>query len=339
MNVQQALWYMIEKIHFNDYDFKDEFIEMIKTNSEYDGLYDILYLSICKKFNMLRNSWNEIKSSNPYPLVQLLINNYNSHNTFFEFEEDYNYAKQTLALIYEELDKIFEGNKYNSEPHTNILILFSYVLTRKIEEVHKYPDNPIVQKCVSFLDMNKVIGTRNSDSAFAHNQLTTVIIPNTVTNIGNSAFRDNKLTTVTMSNTVTYIGDNAFLDNVLITVTIPPTVQNIGNYAFAHNKLTTVTIPETVKFIGNYAFSDNELTDVNILGTVESIGFGAFSDNRLSSIKKIIGEIIRNKDIFGKQKQSLPLVRQSLPLVRQSLPLVRQSLPLVRQSLPLVRQS
>jgi hypothetical protein len=48
MNVQQALWYMIEKIHFNDYDFKDEFIEMIKTNSEYDGLYDILYLSICK---------------------------------------------------------------------------------------------------------------------------------------------------------------------------------------------------------------------------------------------------------------------------------------------------
>ena len=55
MNVQQALWYMINKTHFNDYDFTDEFIEMIKMNSEYDGLYDILDLTICKKFNLHRN--------------------------------------------------------------------------------------------------------------------------------------------------------------------------------------------------------------------------------------------------------------------------------------------
>jgi hypothetical protein len=55
MNVQQALWYMIEKIHLNDFDFTDEFIEMIKTNSEYDGLYDILDIIICKKFNLQRN--------------------------------------------------------------------------------------------------------------------------------------------------------------------------------------------------------------------------------------------------------------------------------------------
>jgi hypothetical protein len=46
MNDQQALWYMIEKINFKDFDFTDEFIQMIKTNSEYDGLYDILDLSI-----------------------------------------------------------------------------------------------------------------------------------------------------------------------------------------------------------------------------------------------------------------------------------------------------
>jgi len=182
MNVQQALWYIINKIHFNDFDFTDEFIEKIKTIPEYDGLYDILDLSICKKFNMLRNSWKEIKTSNPYPLVQLLINNYNLHNTFFEFEEDYNYAKQTLALIYEELDKIFEENKDNSEPHTNILILFSYVLTRKIEEVHKYLDHPIIQKCVSFLDMNKVIGTRNIELIKKQTDIFEEKYPNVATN-------------------------------------------------------------------------------------------------------------------------------------------------------------
>ena len=182
MNVQQALWYMINKTHFNDYDFKDEFIEMIKTKPEYDGLYNILDLSICKRFNLLRNSQKEIKTSNPYPLVQLLINNYNLHESMFQFEEEYNYAKQTLALIYEELDKIFEGNKDNSEPHTNILILFSYVLTRKIEEVHKYLDHPIIQNCISFIDMNKVIGTRNIDLIKKQTDIFEEKYPNVATN-------------------------------------------------------------------------------------------------------------------------------------------------------------
>jgi len=182
MNVQQALWYMIEKIHFFSYDFTDEFIEMIKTKPEYDGLYDILDLTICKKLNSQRNSQKEIKTSNPYPLVQLLINNYNLHKSMFQFEEDYNYAKQTLALIYEELDKIFEENKDNSEPHTNILTLFSYVLTRKIGEVHKYLDHPIIQKCVSFFDMNKVIGTRNIELIKKQTDLFEEKYPNVATN-------------------------------------------------------------------------------------------------------------------------------------------------------------
>ena len=163
MNVQQALWYIINKTHFNDYDFTDEFIEMIKTNPEYDGLYDIMDLTICKKFNLQRNLHKEIKTSNPYPLVQLLINYYNSYESIFQFEEDYNYAKQILAIIYEELDKIFEENKDNSEPHTNILMLFSYALTLKIEEVHKYLDHPNIQKYIAYTNMNKIFGTKNID--------------------------------------------------------------------------------------------------------------------------------------------------------------------------------
>lgn len=163
MNVQQALWYMINKTHYNDYDFTDEFIEMIKTNPEYDGLYDILDLTICKKFKWNRNLQKEIKTSNPYPLVQVLINYYNSHESIFQFEEDYNYDKQILEMIYEEIDKIFEVNKDNSDPHTNILMFFSYALTRKIQVVHKYLDHPIVQKCIAYTDMNKIFGTKNID--------------------------------------------------------------------------------------------------------------------------------------------------------------------------------
>ena len=54
-NVNSQLWDVEDKLRECEEkgDFTDEFIEMIKTNPEYDGLYDILNLSICKKFNMI----------------------------------------------------------------------------------------------------------------------------------------------------------------------------------------------------------------------------------------------------------------------------------------------
>ena len=161
MNVQQALWHIIEKTSFNDFDFTDEFIEMIKTNPEYDGLYDILNLRICRKFNIKKNLQKEIKTSNPYLLVQQIINFYNLSNLIFQFEENNNSIKKTLDIIYEEIDKIFKEDKDNMEPHTNILIMFSYVLELSSLQSHRYINNPIIQKCIAFANMNKVINTNN----------------------------------------------------------------------------------------------------------------------------------------------------------------------------------
>jgi hypothetical protein len=45
---------------------------------------------------------------------------------------------------------------------------------------------------------------------FAHNQLTSVIIPNSVTEIGPCAFDDNPLTRVTIGTNVTIKANNAF---------------------------------------------------------------------------------------------------------------------------------
>ena len=161
MNVQQALWHIIEKTYFDDYDFTDEFIEMIKTNPEYDGLYDILNLHICKRFNTKKNLWKEIKTSNPYPLVQQIIDIYNSAYTIFQFEEHNNFVKNTLDMIYEEIDKIFKEDKDNMDPHTNILIMLSYTLEITLLQSHKYPEHPIIQKCIAFTDMTKIFMTRN----------------------------------------------------------------------------------------------------------------------------------------------------------------------------------
>ena len=161
MNVQQALWHIIEKTHFNDFDFTDEFIEMIKTNPEYDGLYDIIDLWICCNFNIKKNVWKEIITSNPYPLVQQIINIYNLNYSLFQFEEANDFSKKTLNMIYEEIDKIFEEKKDNSEPHMNILIMLSYVFECITLQSHKYINNPIIQKCIAFADVKKITKTRN----------------------------------------------------------------------------------------------------------------------------------------------------------------------------------
>jgi hypothetical protein len=81
---------------------------------------------------------------------------------------------------------------------------------------------------------------------FSNKLLTSVIIPNSVTSIGNYAFSNNDLTTLTIPNSVTSIGNLAFSDNHdLTTLTIPNSVTSIGNLAFSGNyELSNVTMPQ-----------------------------------------------------------------------------------------------
>ena len=109
-----------------------------------------------------------------------------------------------------------------------------------------------------------------------------LVIPNSVTSIGNYAFFDcDDLISVTIPNSVTSIGGGAFSScSGLTSVTIPNSVTSIGNSAFSVcSGLTSVTIPNSVTSIGPSAFSYCKgLTSVTIPNSVTSIGGGAFSD-------------------------------------------------------------
>jgi hypothetical protein len=146
-------------------------------------------------------------------------------------------------------------------------------------------------------------------NAFAGNQLTSVIIPDSVTTINVSAFSDNPgflsinissenpnyssvdgvvydkagtalliwpigKTPVSILNTVTSIGNAVFMDFGLTSITIPDSVTVIGNNAFMNNQLTTVIIPNSVRRIGAGAFSGNQLNSFTIGANVE-LGNGA----------------------------------------------------------------
>ena len=100
------------------------------------------------------------------------------------------------------------------------------------------------------------------------NEITNLIIPNSVTSIGVHAFDGcSGLTSVTIGNSVTNIGEGAFYScSGLTSVTIPNSVTSIGGGAFyGCSGLTSITIPNSVISIGGGAFSGcSGLTSISV---------------------------------------------------------------------------
>lgn len=120
--------------------------------------------------------------------------------------------------------------------------------------------------------------------------ITSIVVGEGVTHIGNCAFRScAKVTSISLPTSLTSIGDNAFNgcnNTALTSITIPDKVTTIGQSAFANcSKLTSVTIGNSVETIGNYAFqSCSSLTTVTIPDKVTTIGNCAFRLCNLTTV-------------------------------------------------------
>ncbi|MBE6336095.1 MAG: leucine-rich repeat domain-containing protein [Lentimicrobiaceae bacterium] len=167
----------------------------------------------------------------------------------------------------------------------------------------KYSGAIIIPKTVIY-DNNSLRVIQIYDNAFYYcSNLTSITIPNSITNIGSSAFSHcSNLTSITIPNSITNIGNSAFSHcSNLTSITIPESVTTIGAWAFefcsnlksvkiqgpvtdihrqtfyACTKLTTVLLPKTIINIGDSAFSNcTELTSITIHNSVTNIGAGAF---------------------------------------------------------------
>ena len=113
--------------------------------------------------------------------------------------------------------------------------------------------------------------TSISGNAFYNTSITSLIIPDAITTIGEHAFDDcDALTSVIIGNGVTSIGEHAFDDcGALTSVTFGNSVTSIGSWAFQIClSLTSVNIPATVTTIGSWAFMGcRNLTSVTINAT------------------------------------------------------------------------
>ena len=123
--------------------------------------------------------------------------------------------------------------------------------------------------------------TSIGNSAFSYcSSLSEVVIPSSVTSIGDSVFwYCRSLSDIVIPSSVTRIGDSAFFYcSSLSNIVIPSSVTSIGDSAFSYcSSLSEVVIPSSVISIGNSAFSNcSSLSEVVIPSSVTRIGDSAF---------------------------------------------------------------
>jgi hypothetical protein len=111
--------------------------------------------------------------------------------------------------------------------------------------------------------------------------LTSITIPNNVTEIGTQAFMDcGSLRSINIPASVTEIGEAVFLKCFSLTsITIPGNVTKIGIHTFSDcSSLTSITIPHGVTEIGKRVFFRcTNLINITIPGSVTKIGELAFA--------------------------------------------------------------
>lgn len=120
-------------------------------------------------------------------------------------------------------------------------------------------------------------------------QLMTISLPKSVTNIGDGAFSGcTSLINIEIPNSVTHIGYVVFSGCTgFTTIEIPNSVTSIGESAFSRcSGLTSVTIPNSVKSIEQGAFSNcSSLTSItNYATTPQMIKTNVFSNVKISKI-------------------------------------------------------
>ena len=121
--------------------------------------------------------------------------------------------------------------------------------------------------------------------------LTSVTIPDNVTNIGGGLFYDcTSLTSVVLPKNITSLSAHSdhtmmmsypsgFFEGCysLASFTIPSSVTSIGHRAFSGcSSLTSLTIPSSVTSIGDDAFANSGLISMTIPNTVKEVGGGLF---------------------------------------------------------------
>ena len=112
-------------------------------------------------------------------------------------------------------------------------------------------------------------------------KLTSVSIPETVTEIDAEAFQDcTALKTIDLSQNLTTIGNGAFVESGLTSLTLPNSVKKLGTYIFGNCiSLETMTLPDSITTIPNDLFAGcKNLKTINLSKNITRICAYSFKE-------------------------------------------------------------
>ena len=138
----------------------------------------------------------------------------------------------------------FTGHRYEVAVDQNI-----------VDGLNAYEGIYIIPSTVSYEGENYAV-TAISENAFAYSKVTEVVIPNSVTKIGEkSFFYANDLADVTLPLDLTEIPDYCFAGTNIVNIVIPEGVKDLGYGTFQDcSQLHTVILPASLKYIDDFAF-------------------------------------------------------------------------------------
>ena len=186
--------------------------------------------------------------------------------TSFKVERHVKHVGLNILLGIKNLASIVveEGNvNYDSRNNCNAII--------------ETATNTLISGCKNTIIPEGV--TKIGESAFQYcNDLTEVIMPNSVMSISKNAFFSSGLTNLVLSDKLITIEDDAFAYCRNITnVVLPNTLRTIGKYAFINCLgLTDLVIPDNVTDIAENAFNGCGFSSLTIGSGITSIKEGTF---------------------------------------------------------------
>ncbi|MCI9586215.1 MAG: leucine-rich repeat protein [Bacilli bacterium] len=107
-------------------------------------------------------------------------------------------------------------------------------------------------------------------------------------------FTKKNITTVIMPDTITYIGYIAFFQTQIKNIKMPANLKTIKEQAFAFSNLESIELNDGLETISKEAFTRNNLKTIKIPSTVKTLGPGAFTANLMEGDNAFIYD--RNSD-------------------------------------------
>ena len=149
-------------------------------------------------------------------------------------------------------------------------------------KILRYDGNATTLEIPEYLESpeyGKIQVKKIAANAFYNSKFTKLILPNSITEIGDFAFSSSRLTELNLPSSLIRIGIRAFGSCVELTsLIIPDSVTEIGDDAFIRSPLNKLTLSNSLVKIGTNAFLFSKLTDLVIPNSVTEIGDSAFFD-------------------------------------------------------------